>query len=803
MLSHYLKIAFRNLRRQKLYAFVNVFGLAVGLAFCILIFLYVRDEHTFDRFHEQKDSIYRVYRATYEPDGSLEQNDPWLPIPLGPALKSDLPEVENFVRLSPRSVFIQSGGAAVEDDVLFADPSFFEVFTFPLAAGDQRSSLTAPRSAVLTTTAAEKYFGDEDPIGRELLIRFDDEFVPHTVTAVAEEPPGNSSIPFTIVVPFDDIGRTIRGSRGVDNWRMSGFLTFVLVREGASAADLEEKLVPFRKKYYPEEFEANFLSTFGKARYQLQALEDMHLSRDVTGGIVVASNPTYSYILAGIAFVVLLIACINFMTLAIGRSASRAREIGVRKVVGALKTQLIGQFWGEALLLSAVALVLGLGLASAFLPVFNELSGKSLGIELASDAGTLLALVGMVLVSGLVAGSYPAFVLSGIKPVESLKSRIRIGGSTLLTRGLVVLQFGLSVFLTVSTFIMLSQLDYIRSQDLGFDKEQVVVIPTQGLDGDRTLAVFRNELGQAPDIVGVTATRVSFARGTSRSDFLYKGAQKYAYEYLVESDFLDVLGIELAAGRNFNPNLATDSTHAVIINEAMARDFGWSDPIGEVVSGLSGDDPANDPTVVGVVKDFHFQSLHSDIEPVMLGLGRPADIRFILARIAPGDVPATLERLRGTWERVTPDLPFTYSFLDEDLDRQYWADQRWSRIVGYGSFFAILVASLGLFGLASLTVAGRTKEIGIRKVLGASVAGVAGLMSKDFAWLVAVGVILAAPAAYYASSKWLEDFAYRIDVTPVPFLVGGALALFVAIATVSTQTVKAALSNPVESLRYE
>ena len=804
MLKNYLKIAFRNLRRQKGYAFINIFGLAVGLAFCTLIFLYVRDERTFDRFHTQQDRIYRAYKTTYKPDGSIEDREAWLPVPLGPAMKADVPEVEEYVRLRTRGSIVQVGTVTLEEAILFADASIFDVFTFPLLKGSPQTALADPWSVVLTESMASKYFGAEEPMGRRLAIRLTDRFEDFVVTGVAKDIPGNSSIRFNLLAPFSKLMSLNPGA--ADNWGDSSYSIYVKLRENTSSANVDKKLVSIRAKYFPNEVqrlrEQGHWSGDGlPLRYHLQPLSDIHLNTGIRGDPP-PSNPRYSYILGSIALGVLAIACINFMMLAIGRSAGRAREIGVRKVVGALRRQLMLQFCSEALILSVAAMAAGLGLARLFLPVFNELADKTLRIADAGNVGALLVLVGLVFVTALLAGGYPALVLSSLRPVETLKNSFKLGGSHVLMRSLVVVQFTLSVFLLVCTLIMIYQLRYVRTMDLGFDKEQVVVIPVKGLDGQRTLRLFQDELGRRSDIAGVTGINNTFARGTWGWGFRHKGEQKAVFVYRAESNFLDVLGMELVAGRNFDPDQATDSTHAVIINEAMARDFGWTDPVGQIVSGMYEEEPSRDPTVIGVMKDFNFLSLRQNVKPMMLSLSMDK-IYYMLARIRPGSMPAALAALRATWSNVAPDLPFTYSLLDDDLDRQYRAEDRWSRIVGYGSFFAILVACLGLFGLAALTVAGRTKEIGIRKVLGASVSSIAGLISRKFAWLVIVALALATPTAYVAMSRWLEDFAYRIELGPGVFLLSGALALGIALLTVSYHSIRVALADPVKSLRYE
>jgi putative ABC transport system permease protein len=800
MLRSYVKVAHRSVLRQKGYAAINVVGLAVGLAFCTLILLYVRDELTFDRFHAQSDRIYRVYKAYYTPDGGIERKDAWLPAPQGPAMKSDLPEVDEYVRVRSRSYFVRRHTEAVEEQILFADASLFDVFTFPLLKGDPGTALADPSSIVLTESMALKYFGDQNPMGGRLAVRLTDRFEDFVVTGVAADVPGNSSIQFGLLAPF------VRISSPRDDWYSNNYFTYVRLKGQSSPVDLEAKLVDFRLKYFPNQVQelrdrGNWTGDGLPVRYHLQPLTDIHLDPTIASEPP-PGDPTYSYVLASLAIVVLVVGCINFTTLALGRSAIRAREIGVRKVVGARRTQIMLQFWGEALILSILALVVGLGLAGLSLPVFNELADKSLRLDF--SVGTLSALLGLAIATALLAGCYPALLLSSLRPVETLKNRLRLGGSRGLTRSLVVVQFALSIFLVVSALTMLNQLRYMQTRDLGFDKEQVVVIPVQGLDGQRMLRLMESEVGSHSGIVGLTGINNAFARGQWARGFKHEDEEKLAYIYRVEIDFMDVLGMELLAGRNFDPLRATDSSHAVIINEALARDFGWADPVGKVVSGLNAYEgrPDLDPTVIGIVKDFNFRSLHRPVEPMMMSLSMDR-IYNLLARVRPNEVPASLAALRAAWENLTPDVPFTYSFLDDDLDRQYRSEERWSRIIGFGSLFAILVACLGLFGLGALAVTGRTKEIGIRKVLGASVSSVMVLISKEFAWLVLVAIALAAPAAYFAMSRWLGDFAYRIDIGPGVFLLTGMLVLITALATVSYQSLKAGIADPVKSLRHE
>ena len=803
MLKNYLKITLRNLGKQKVYAFINIVGLAVGIAFCALIFLYVRDELTFDRFHEQGDRIFRVTQQDRTPEGNVESTWTWQPMPLAPTLLAEIPEVEQAVRFFDQTLLVRRGEVTFEEGLVFADPSIFDIFTFPFQRGDPATALADLNSIVLSETAARKYFGEEDPVGQTLEVRFGDAFESVTVTGVLEPIPGNSSIRFDYLMPFAKLPNAYEWiANRTERWTVSSFYVYVLLNEGASAAAVQAKLPAFRAAHIPDEEErarAEGWAGEGPPRtYGLQPLQEIHLDTAVQGGLTPASDPKYSYILAGIALALLFIACINFMTLAIGRSAGRAREIGVRKVVGAQRRQLMLQFWGEAVLMSVLALGVGIALAELFLPTFNTLAAKELSFDYLQSGTTLAALAGLVLLVGLLAGGYPALVLSGLRPIETLNQRLRLGGSNVLTRSLVVVQFALSVFLIVGTLVMLQQIDYLQSKNLGFNKEHVVVIPTHDLSGNVLLERFRQELGRRTDIVGITGMNNAFTRGWSREGWDYQGEQKRAYVYAVAPNFLEVMELDLVAGRTFDPNLATDSTEVVLVNEAFVRDFGWAEPVGQQLDGFY-----NEPVVVGVFKDINYLSLHQAIDPMVLTINPEWSLHHLLVRIAPTDIPVTLAALRATWQASAPDVPFQYSFLDDDLNKQYENEQRWSRIVGYGAGFAILIACLGLFGLAALSVTGRTKEIGIRKVLGASVANVALLLSKDFAKLVFVGIVLAVPVAYLVMQRWLEDFAYRVDIGVPLFVLAGVLALTIALLTVSYQAIRAALADPVQSLRYE
>ena len=799
MWRNYVKVALRNFSKQKLYSVINVMGLAIGLAFCCLVALFVRHEVSFDRFHDNKEHIYHTYQTYYYPDGSAEDVYDDQPAPLGEALLAEFPEVEHYVRFSNVSGIVRENRDVFNEDLLYTDASFFDIFSFPFIAGDPTSVLKGRHDVVLSETMAVKYFGEADPLGQTLDIRIRGDFVQYTVVGVVEDPPSNSSIDFGILLPFE---MSPMFEQTVGNWGWHSFPTFIKLAPQANAEAFAAKLPEFWNSHNEEELEdlqqEGWPAGQPYAEYNIQAITDVHLNPGVDSDLVSARNPTYLFILTGIALAILLIACINYMTLALGRSTRRSREVGLRKVIGARRKQLLMQFWGEGVLLSSIAAGVGIMLAYLFLPVFNELLGQELRLEIWRDPFIILFTAITAVVTGLLAGSYPALILSNMVPVIALKSQQKLGGGNLLTRTLVVAQFAVSVFLFISTLVMLEQLRHISDQDLGFNDEELVVISTQRLDSDRLLAFFKDRLAGNPSITGITGIQNSFQRGYWENVWRYQEEDKQAYIYSVEPSFVDIMDMDLLAGRQFSEAMASDS-NAVIVNEALVRDFGWEEPLNERLTGLSMGS-IKDPQVIGVVKDFNYRSLHQPVEPVVIFTG---NVNTLLVRIQPTDVQSTLATLEDTWKEFATGIPYSFSFMDEDLQAAYNTEQQWSQIVGYGSILAILVACLGLFALAALTVAGRMKEIGIRKVLGASVQNVLALISKEFIALVLAGIFIGVPVAYFVMQQWLEGFSYRITLGPGVFLVACLASFLIAVLAVSYQTIKAALSNPVVNLSRE
>lgn len=802
MIRHYAKISLRTMRKQAGYTAVNVFGLAVAIAICLLIFLFIRDEFTFDRFHTERDRIFQVERAYYHPDGSLRYQSVNGPGVLRAAMLEELPEVAHAVRVTygEQDYFVRVGETATEERILFTDADAFEVFTFPFKQGNPATALQQPDGIVLTEALAKKHFGDEDPFGQTVQLHLGGEYQDFTVTGVMYDIPSNSTLQFAAAVEVNraiEVGPILREIW--DSWSLSYFRTFVLLDENAQEATAEAKLPAFTEKYRGNELTTlreryDWGSDGLPMSYVYEPLTALHFSN--------YSTPTYSYILGGIALAILLIACINFMTLAIGRSASRGREIGVRKVVGAQRRQLMGQFWGEAMLMSAVALILGMTLAYLLLPAFNGLADKNLSFAAGNPWGLVLVLAGLMFGTGLIAGSYPAVVLSAFRPVETLKNKLRLSGSNMFTKTLIVVQFALTVFLVASTLVMVQQLNFIRTTDLGFNTDQVVVLPTQGQDGLEIAQRMRQQLQTDPRIVDVVATGILPGyRGSTGVGFEHEGVSYNINLFSVETNYLDFFDLELAAGRNFDPNLTTDTSNVILVNETLLETFGIDDPLGKEIPGFGFMDPP--PIIAGVVKDFTYQALYQEQQPMLMTLESFWGFEYVFVRIAPTDIPGSMAAIEAAWGDAAPTVPWKYSFLDDEMQRVYEADQRWARIVRYAAFIAIVIACLGLLGLAALTVAARTKEIGIRKVLGASASRVVLLISKDFLWLVGIGVVIATPVAYYVMAGWLENFEFRIMLGPWLFVGAGLLAIAVAFVTVSYQSLKAAHADPVKSLRYE
>ena len=786
MFKNYLKISIRNLEKHRGYSLVNIIGLAVGMAACLILFLWVQNELSYDSYHQKAGRIYRVFQQN-ELEGQVDRFA-GSPAPLGPALVNEFPEVEKAVRFGMNRFLISYENKRFYEEVFFADPEVFDVFTFPLIKGDPKAVLKEPHSIIISEEIKEKYFGREDPIGKIINL---DEFGDFRITGVFKNIPPNSHFRFDFLGSFYDYARG-----HFDQWGISNYWTYVLTSKNFNQDKFNEKLPEFVEKYRGKEVRDKY-----KLTYPLQPLTGIHLHSDLRGEIEPNSDIETLYVFSAVAFFILLIACLNYINLSTARYAGRAREVGLRKVIGATRSQLINQFLGESLLFSFIAVLLAVALAELFLPLFNSLSGKRLAIDYLDNFILLPGLIIIVLFAGLASGSLPAFYISALQPVRALKGMLKASSRvSWLRRTLVLSQFAISIIFIFCTITISNQLSYMRNKKLGFDKEHVVNIPIYDKDALQRYETIKNEFLRNPRILGISASAFSPGKIPWYQDYWYEGLSENSHPMVrwvsVDHDFLPTFGIELVSGRNFSRNFPNDVESAYILNESAVKEIGWESPLGKQFKiGEKG-------TVVGVVKDFHFKSLHQQIEPLALFIC-PEYFEYFSVRISPEGISQALDFLKDRWQELVPNQLFQFSFLDEDFDSLYRAEMRLEKIFGIVASLAIFIACLGLFGLAAFTAEQRTKEIGVRKVLGASTTGIIFLLSREFTRWVLVANVIAWPLAYFAMSRWLQNFAYRTSIGPWIFLLAAGMALLVALLTVSYQAVKAALANPVESLRYE
>tara|TARA_R100001143_G_scaffold63450_1_gene70540 strand:- start:4162 stop:6642 length:2481 start_codon:yes stop_codon:yes gene_type:complete len=826
MLKNYFKIAFRNLFKNKVYSFINIFGLAVGIACCLLIGLYVYNEWSYDEFHSKSDRLYRAWVHEDYGNDEIYFNSVTPPI-LASTLENNIPEIEKTSRLINFSNLVKrpAQSESVSETITMADPAFFEMFDFNRTRGDVTSFFNNPGTVVISEQTALQFFGEDDPIQQTLSIQIGDAFNDFTVVAVAEDSPLNSSIQFDILIPFSNDTK-IYNPGALTNWFSVSVETYVLLKENSQIDEIDNKIqsmmvTELGNRYGDELSESDLTYTVG-----LQPITDIHLNTDIPEGIASVSDPIYSYILSAIALLILLIACVNFMTLSISRSTARAKEVGIRKTIGAARSNLMVQFWGEALLMTFFALFAGILLAELLLPQFNALSGTELQLRLSGNIVFLFVSVAVAI--SLVAGIYPALILSGFKPVEVLKGRLNLSGDkNLFRQTMVVFQFTLSIALIAGTMIISKQLDHMRSADLGYQKEQVIVLSTDFNAGpgtpisktieDASLLKERleAELAGTPgiDLFSLSTFTPVQSGGWINADYRDQNDRKRYFNFnIVDHSFLDTYGINIISGRDFSIDNPSDQRRAILINQAMADDYGWENPIGQRLPGAN----FEDHEIIGLVENFHFESLHTDVKPLALTINPSIlfsgieNIGFsasptprISLRFTTQDLPALMNQIEESWTLTAAGSPFNYTFVDQAVDSQYRQEERLSQIVFFGSTLAIIIACLGLFGLASLMIIRRTKEIGVRKVLGASSQSILFLVNKEFTKLVAIAFGFAAPIAWYGMNNWLQDFAYRIDLGVGIFLLAGFVVLVVAWLTVSYQSIKAAVANPVDSLRSE
>ena len=793
MFQNYLKVAYRNLVRHKPFSAINILGLAIGMACCILILLYVQDELSYDRHHEHAHRIYRLAEEI-----NLEgktRRFAITPFAMGSALVQDYPIVIDAVRIrkkNEKTLVRNEQDHFYEKGVLFTDANFLRIFDFPLSKGDPETALREPHSIVLTEEMARKYFGDDNPMGRTLSLGGNT----FNVTGIVEDRTYNTHL------RFDFLGSLTEPN---NNWNSHDYYTYLLLQDNLSAPELEKELPDFIERHIGGELKAMGM----QLKPFLQQLTDIHLHSHLEFEMSPNGDIRYVYFFLVIAFFVLLLACINFMNLSTARSVYRSKEIGMRKVVGANRGQLIGQFLGESMLLASFALIFAVVMVEILLPSFNGFVERDLVFDYLKSWDVLLALIGIALFTGVLSGSYPALFLSALKPVAVLKGMMDAGSKkSAMRRTLVIVQFAVSVILVIGTGLVYDQVDYIRNKRLGFQKEHVVVMP---YGGGQPVGRYRNKVSAHSAVLSVSAS--STVPGGEMSANLFSPLLDGAYKdallmnvMYVDHEFIETFGIEVFEGRAFSDDVESDRKGAFILNQAGMRKLGWTScanrrfgmvyPEGaELKVEVQGD-------VVGVVKDFHYKSLHHEIEPLVIMMGG-GWTDYLSIRIRSEDVAGTLDFLKTQWREAVPDTPFEYSFLDTSFDQLYRTEARLGMLFGSFSILAIFIAGLGLFGLASFSVQQRIKEIGVRKVLGASVSSIVYLLSKEYVLLVGLANFVAWPIAYYAMNSWLQNFAYRVDMEISTFIFGGFLSLCIALLTVSYETLKAARANPVDALRTE
>ncbi len=801
MLKNYLKIAYRNIKRHKGYSFINVSGLAIGMACCILILLFVFDELSYDKFHENHDRIFRVTRKWLNEDGVVSLHLGHVAPPVAPLLANDFPDIIHAVRmLRIGRALIGNGSTFFEESrFFFAEEDIFKVFTFDMTIGDPQTALQDPLTMVITEEAAEKYFGTEDPIGKSLTIQVDNQKADLRVTGIIKPMPHNSHFHADFLGSFKTYEAVV-GDREMQSWESNNYATYLLMPENYDTSQLKSRLDPFIDRHMEQGVSA-------RTKLQLQRLTDIHLHSHLDSEIEANSDITYVYIFSIIAFFILLIACINFMNLATARSAGRAREVGLRKVVGAQRAQLVRQFLSESIITACISLVIALSIVLLVLPTFNQFVGRDLSLNMRDSSSLFAYLILIAIIVGFASGAYPALFLSAFKPVRVLKGILDQGKKGLSFRTVLVLfQFATCIILIICVGVVSGQLNFMRTRNLGFEEEHVVVLPSSPAMTSR-LEAFKSRLLANSNILAVSAAkRVPSGRlldsagaavlsGETSQPITFRIAQ-----LRVDYDYIPTFKMEMAAGRNFSREMGTDATQAFILNETAVRRIGWQSP--EEAVGKAFGYGQRKGQVIGVVKDFHFESLHQEISPILMMLSSTS-LSQISIRISPRNIPRTMAFLKDTWSEMRPSYPFSYYFIDENFDQLYKSEENLYRIFSYFAFLSVVIGCLGLFGLASYSAERHTKEIGIRKVLGASAAGLAFLLSKEFTKWVLLANVIAWPAAYLVMSMWLQNFAYRSGIGLGTFLLAGGLAWAIAFLTVSYQAIKASLADPIKALKYE
>jgi putative ABC transport system permease protein len=804
MFKNYLKTAWRNIKKNKLFSFINILGLSLGIATCFIIMLYVQDELSYDRFNKNADNIARIVFNANINGGKI--NESGVMAPVAQTLKKDFPEVYDATRIlgfgTPKITY--NNTVFKDDQFALVDPNFFSIFTLPMIKGDAKTALAKADGIVLTQQTAEKYFGKEDPIGKIIEVNTDSIRI-YKVTGVIKNTPSNSHFHFDVLGSM-----TSWVYAKSDSWLSGGFHTYLLLRPGTDLKKMEAGFPAMVEKYMGLQIQQQmglslkeFRTKGNELGFSLQPLTDIHLNSYTTTEFEAGGNATYVYIFAGVAVFMLIVACINFINLSTAGASKRAKEVGIRKVAGSGRFQLIKQFLSESILITLFALIIAFIIVQLALPAFNNISNEHLSF----NTKTILSFIGLGLIVGIIAGIYPAFYLSSFKPIAVLKGKLTTNHKSFgLRSGLVVFQFFISVTLIIGTIVVYQQMKYIQNKDLGYNKQQILTIPNSYVLGNNEQS-FKQQMLQDPRIVSATVSLYKPAGPTNYNNALAypQGNENLivdGVEYHVDEQYIPTMDMHMANGRNFSKEFATDSS-GIILNETAAAAFGWNNTtaIGKTVIRQNAVIGSNVPYhVIGVVKNFNFKSLHEAVSPLYMVLYPESGLIF---KIKTNDVAGLLATMKKQWNAYNTDEPFTYSFMDDLFNKTYSAEQKTGTILNIFSILTIFVACLGLFGLVTYTAEQRTKEIGIRKVLGASVSQVTQMLSKEFLKLVLIASLIAFPLSWWAMNKWLQSFAYRISISWWAFVVAGCVTVLIALITVSFQAIKAAIANPVKSLRTE
>jgi len=807
MLLNYFKVAIRSLLKNKFYSLINVIGLAIGVACCLLIMIFVLDEISYDRYNVKAERIYRMGFTGML--GGNEFTGAQVGPPVKNALINDFPEVEDVTRFRQRGSFMVRYQTETfkEEDIVFVDGNVFETFSFNLIQGNAATALMEPNSMVITPTIAKKYWGDDDPLGKQVIL---DNKTEYKITGVMQEIPRNTHFNFDIFLSME----SLEESRS-DQWMSFNYQTYIVLREESSPEELEGKFKGMIETYIGPQIEEYLNMTLDELEEQgtklgffVDPMLDIHLHSKIQGELAPPSDILYVYIFSAIGIFILLIACINFMNLSTARSANRAKEVGIRKVMGSLKRQLVRQFIIESIIVSLTAFFLAVIISLIAMPQFNDLSGKQLVIPFTSPL-FFPTIIAAAIIVGFLAGSYPAFYLSAFEPAAILKGSLKIGvKSGWLRSSLVVFQFGTSIILIVGTLIIYNQLNYVQNKKLGFNKEQVLILQDAYALGDQ-LNSFKEEVKTDPDVINASISGFIPVSNSNRSSTAYFPNGKIDMEntqiiqrWRIDHDYIQTMGMEIILGRNFSKDFPSDSS-AILINETAAALFGFGeDAINQKLSQFT-EDPnvTDDYRVVGVVNDFHFESLRENIGPMVMHLRSSRGLMSV--RINTKNITALVNRIENKWKSLANGQPFSYSFMDDRFDDTYKDEQRIGKIAIVFSSLAIFIACLGLFGLAAFTAEQRTKEIGVRKVMGASVTGIVMLLSKEFGKLIVIAFVIATPLSWYLMDNWLSGFHYRITINPILFLIAGGAAFSIAWLTMGYQSLKASIANPIKSLRDE